>query len=120
MRRGFHASDTGGSPILELDSAEELVEYFLMDDKFSSAKIAKEAASPEFAFSLTKDGLCNFVFRGQANKDWGLLPTAFRQGDPLKKFTPQSKYSKLDTPADRHFLRVGADPQANWQCGRSG
>ena len=33
-----------------------------------------------------------FIYRGQAKKNWKLLPTAHRKGKPLDKFTPQPPY----------------------------
>lgn len=64
----------------DLSSARDLVDLFLDNPLFSIDHI----------FDATAVGLVGFVFRGQSDKSWKLLPTAHRSGDPLKEFTPQS------------------------------
>jgi len=64
----------------DLSSARELVDLFLDNPLFSINHI----------FDATAVGLVGFVFRGQSDKDWKLLPTVHRLGDPLKALTPQS------------------------------
>ncbi|MCX8951632.1 FRG domain-containing protein [Vibrio parahaemolyticus] len=59
--------------------------------------------------------MCNatssrFIFRGQSNKDWPLIPTAFREGAPFKMHSPQppnlssSDYLAQQTKAEEYSV----------------
>ena len=62
------------------NTAEEFIDYF------SSALFLK----PKHIFDAYNIGLNGFIFRGHSDYSWTLLPTAFRSGNPLKDYTPQT------------------------------
>ena len=61
------------------ESAEDIVQFFLHDDWFQLGR-ASDAFRP---------GQYGTIFRGQANAEWQLRPTAFRPDEPLSDFAPQ-------------------------------
>ncbi len=74
----------------DFGSAREFLRFFLEDRRFNSRHI----------FDATETERNGYIFRGQACGDWSLLPSAFRLGNPLKRFTPQSP-SIYDKEKDR-------------------
>ncbi len=60
-------------------TARELIECFLDDNIFS----------PKSLFDVSERLTSGYLFRGQARKDWTLLPAAHRFTDALKQYTPQ-------------------------------
>ncbi|MBL6986954.1 MAG: FRG domain-containing protein [Methylobacter sp.] len=61
------------------DEAKKVIDYFLSDDMFRT--------SDRFTAAIT--GKAGYIFRGQSNSDWPLLPSAFRPETDWPKFTPQ-------------------------------
>lgn len=64
---------------LSFSTARELIDCFLDDNIFS----------PEGLFDVSERLTSGYLFRGQARKDWPLLPSAHRSPDALKNYTPQ-------------------------------
>jgi hypothetical protein len=44
-----------------------------------------------------------FIYRGLSDENYALLPAAFRRGDPLRHFTPQSPGCSEETPRSESF-----------------
>ena len=61
------------------DSARKLIDYFLDENMFE----------PESIFDVSEKLTNGYLFRGQARKDWSLIPSAHRSFDSLKNYTPQ-------------------------------
>jgi len=59
--------------------ARELVDFFLEEN----------ALSPKNLFDVSERLTSGYLFRGQANKDWLLIPSAHRHADALRNYTPQ-------------------------------
>jgi hypothetical protein len=74
---------------LEFLKAPDLLEALLSTDIFQ----------PKGLFDASRAGAAGYVFRGQPNRDWPLVPTAHRDGSPLVDFTEQ--------PPDERFLESG-------------
>ncbi|PMJ42973.1 hypothetical protein BCU24_07380 [Vibrio cyclitrophicus] len=68
------------------ESAKELIDELLGDNIFN----------PKSLFDVSEKYVCNYIFRGQGNKSWSLLPTAHRDESSLKDFTPQSPVNRSD------------------------
>lgn len=68
------------------ESAKELIDVLLGDTIFK----------PESLFDVSEKYVCNYIFRGQGNKSWSLLPSAHRNADSLKGFTPQPPFERGD------------------------
>ena len=60
-------------------TAREFIDFFLDDNIFE----------PKNLFDVSEKLISGYFFRGQARKDWALLPAAHRSPDVLKEFTPQ-------------------------------
>jgi hypothetical protein len=60
-------------------TAREFVDYFL------DGNILR----PKSLFDVSEKFISGYFFRGQARKDWTLLPVVHRSPDALKNFTPQ-------------------------------
>lgn len=60
-------------------TAREFIDSFLDDNIFE----------PKSLFDVSDKLISGYLFRGQAKKDWTLLPAAHRSPDTLKDFTPQ-------------------------------
>lgn len=75
------------------EDAESFINYFLTDKKFRTRHI----------FDAHHLGQGGFVFRGQSNAKWSLLPTAFRDGQ-LDLFTPQPPGSIVPDEAVHLYL----------------
>jgi hypothetical protein len=69
------------SVVKEFREAAELIEFFATD-RIREPRHIYEATQPW--------GVRGFVYRGQADSDWRLLPAAHRRGHPLRRFAPQS------------------------------
>lgn len=63
--------------------AKEFIDFFL--DR-------KNIFAPKHILDASEKYTSGFIYRGQAKKNWKLLPTAHRKGKPLDKFTPQPPY----------------------------
>src|SRR5690606_24398140 len=57
--------------------AKDLLDHFLSSGHYGSHNIFEALNAP-------------YIFRGQSSADLPLLPTAFRPGNGLSQFTPQS------------------------------
>lgn len=70
----------------KLSKAREFIELFLDDDSIFK---------PTHLFDTTETTTNGFIFRGQSNIEWPLLPTAHRAGNPLDNYTPQPPFQFL-------------------------
>ncbi len=64
---------------IKFSSARELVDCFLDDNIFS----------PKNLFDVSERLTSGYLFRGQARKEWSLIPSAHRAPELLNNFTPQ-------------------------------
>ncbi|OBU37893.1 FRG domain-containing protein [Photobacterium phosphoreum] len=71
---------------LPFDTARELFDFFLGEKYFE----------PRDIFDVSEKNINNYIFRGQANKSWSLLPTAHRIPNHLEYFTPQPPVESLE------------------------
>lgn len=67
-----------------LNSARELIDCFLDENIFE----------PKGIFDVSEKLISGFLFRGQARKDWSLIPSAHRSTESLKNYTPQPPNSE--------------------------
>lgn len=75
--------------------ARELIDCFLDENIFE----------PKSLFDVSEKFINGYLFRGQARKDWPLLPAAHRSHDALKDYTPQSPHKDmLDRGKTREYL----------------
>lgn len=75
--------------------ARELIDCFLDENIFE----------PKSLFDVSEKFINGYLFRGQARKDWPLLPSAHRSHDALKDYTPQPPYKgTLDIGKTREYL----------------
>lgn len=74
-----------------LKSARELIDCFLDEN----------ILFPESVFDVSERLTNGYLFRGQARKDWELLPTAHRNTDSLDNFTPQPPWPETFTNGSR-------------------
>lgn len=75
--------------------ARELIDCFLDENIFEPASL----------FDVSEKFINGYLFRGQARKDWPLLPAAHRSHDALKNYTPQPPYrNTLDRGNTREYL----------------
>ena len=86
-------------PIYDIDlsftNAREFIDFFLEDNIFE----------PKGLFDVSEKLISGYLFRGQARKDWTLLPTAHRSPDALKNFTPQPPSKKaLESYKKKEYL----------------
>lgn len=85
--------------IFELDhsfsAARELIDCFLEDNIFE----------PKSIFDVSEKFINGYIFRGQARKDWPLLPAAHRTYDALEEYTPQPPHKPMfDSGNTREYL----------------
>ncbi|MEY4592491.1 MAG: hypothetical protein RIR18_1386 [Pseudomonadota bacterium] len=66
------------------DTAKEFLRFFLDNDQFRT----QHGWCPEYLSNTY--GQCGFIFRGHADSDWELKPSAFRGGNALSRFTLQT------------------------------
>lgn len=66
--------------------ARELIDFFLDDN----------ILSPKHIFDVSERLTNGYLYRGQAFKDWTLLPTVHRATSALSNFTPQLPHGDLD------------------------
>lgn len=64
---------------LSFSKARELIDCFLDDN----------ILSPKSLFDVSERLTSGYLFRGQARKDWSLLPSAHRAPESLESYTPQ-------------------------------
>ncbi len=82
----------------EFKTARDFLDFFLRDKDFEPTNI----------FEANQKGLKGFVFRGQAEAKWSLLPSVHRAGNPLVDFAPQ-------TPGKRRPKRSERRRYLGWQ-----
>lgn len=73
----------------QCDTARQFMDVLIGDTRFSTRS----------TFDAVTTGINNFIFRGQADKEWPLLPKLFRNGNPLLNYSPQSTGGPLK---DKH------------------
>lgn len=79
-----------------LSKASELIDIFLGDNVFK----------PQNIFDVSEKFISGYIFRGQANNDWTLHPSAHRTYDALRAYTPQSPHKGLLDEGDtEEYLR---------------
>ena len=77
-------------------TARELIDCFLDENVFS----------PKNLFDVSERLTSTYLYRGQARKDWPLLPAAHRSPDSLKNYTPQPpSAAALETALKRDELK---------------
>lgn len=82
---------------LNLRSAKELINFFLEEN----------ILAPEGYFDVSERLTNGYLFRGQADKNWKLLPTAHRDINVFKKYTPQPPGERPTKPGmDREYLAL--------------
>lgn len=59
--------------------AKEVIDFFIGNDDFQTGD----------KFTANIQGKAGYIFRGQSNSQWPLLPSAFRENTDWSKFTPQ-------------------------------
>jgi hypothetical protein len=70
---------------IEIRTAAELIEMFLLNDRFR----------PTGFFAGSEPGAAGYVFRGQANHSWHLMPKVHRRSDSLALFVEQAPEERL-------------------------
>lgn len=81
----------------ECDTAREFIDFLINTPRFSTHTI----------YDAVTVGINNFIFRGQANQNWPLLPNAFREGNPLLEFSPATTGGPLeDKQSAEQYLGV--------------
>lgn len=76
---------------ISFKSARELVDCFLDEN----------ILSPKSLFDVSERLTSGYLFRGQARKDWSLIPSAHRAPELLKNYTPQPPVPEVPKQADR-------------------
>ncbi|MCP4985023.1 MAG: FRG domain-containing protein [Colwellia sp.] len=72
-----------------------------VDESFETAReffnflLEENIFEPESVFDVSEKFTNNFIFRGQAQKDWPLIPTAHRKDNKLENYTPQPPHESL-------------------------
>jgi len=85
----------------EFDSASDLLGFLLDAPQFQRSHI----------FDATARGTAGWIFRGHGREAWRLSPSAFRSGNPLALFTPQTA-GEAQPPQDFRSLHLGAQVHA--------
>jgi hypothetical protein len=73
-----------------------------VDESFETARaffnflLEENIFEPESVFDVSEKFTNSFIFRGQAQKDWSLIPTAHREHHKLENYTPQPPYKRLN------------------------
>jgi len=68
-----------------LESADEFLKFLLEFSDFQ----------PRNPFDLTAPGQAGYIFRGQADRSWPLLPAVFRHEDPLRNHAPTDHIERM-------------------------
>lgn len=77
--------------------ARELIDIFLDENIFE----------PKNLFDVSEKFTNGYIFRGQARKNWPLLPAAHRLDNPLEKYTPQPPHKEiLDSGDNKEYLAM--------------
>jgi hypothetical protein len=66
--------------LVSLNSARDFLAYFLESERFRVKTLAE----------ATREGLAGYLFRGQSNAMWPLLPSAHRTTSRLRDFAPMA------------------------------
>jgi hypothetical protein len=79
----------------QCDTARQFIDFLIRTPCFSTHSI----------FDAVAPGINRFIFRGQSDHEWPLLPKLFRIGDPLLEFSPQSTCGPIkdETSAKTHL-----------------
>lgn len=72
--------------------ARELIDCFL----------GENFLAPKSLFDVSERLTSGYLFRGQANKDWSLIPSVHRGPGVLKDYTPQPPSPKMLELTDRN------------------
>lgn len=73
------------------------------DESFETAReffnflLEENIFEPKSVFDVSEKFTNSFVFRGQAQKDWPLIPTAHREHHKLENYTPQPPYKSFNS-----------------------
>lgn len=82
---------------ISFSKARELIDCFLDDNIFE----------PKGLLDVSDKQTNGYIFRGQAKKDWSLLPTVHRTHDALVNYTPQPPYkATLDSGNVGEYLAM--------------
>ncbi|MEL7893930.1 FRG domain-containing protein [Vreelandella neptunia] len=76
---------------ISFKSARELIDCFLDEN----------ILAPKSLFDVSERLTSGYLFRGQARKDWSLIPSAHRTPEVLKNYTPQPPGQKIPEDSDR-------------------
>lgn len=72
-----------------------------VDESFETAReffnfmVEENIFEPKGIFDVSEKFSNNYIFRGQAQRDWSLIPTAHREGNNLENFTPQPPHESF-------------------------
>lgn len=77
-----------------ISKAEDFLDFFIKDRRFRT---------PDH-YRASETGKGTMIFRGQSDAEWGLLPTAFRSGNPFSDFTPQAPHGIVTAGKERIYL----------------
>ena len=81
----------------QCNSAQNFIDFLIRNQRFST----------RHTFDAVTCGINNYIFRGQANQDWPLLPNVFRDGNPLLEFSPSSTGGPLkDEQSVEQYLGI--------------
>jgi hypothetical protein len=71
-----------------------------IDEQFEAAReffnflLEENIFEPKTIFDVNDKSINNYIFRGQAQKNWDLLPTAHRETNKFENFTPQPPHKE--------------------------
>lgn len=86
-------------PMYDLDktfeTAREFFDFLIEDNSFE----------PKSVFDVSEKLTNSFIFRGQAQKNWTLIPTAHREDNKLANYTPQPPYEHLKSERLNYVMR---------------
>lgn len=86
------------------DTAKELIEFFIADERFST----KSKLDTHYV------GRGAYIFRGQSNANWKLKANCFRSSSKLENYAlqPPNNYSENESPTRRLGRHLVAETQA--------
>ncbi len=77
------------------DNARQFIDFLIGNTRFSTRN----------TYDAVSSGINDFIFRGQSDQEWSLLPKVFRGFNPLVDFTPQTTGGLLnDQRSARTYL----------------
>ncbi|MCG8519042.1 MAG: FRG domain-containing protein [Pseudomonadales bacterium] len=83
----------------QLNKAEEFFDLFLGDNIFG----------PKSVFDVSERDLSRYIFRGQSDSSFSLIPSAHRKGVDFNGFTPQPLRSSSEKPEEKLALHLHAE-----------